>query len=459
MFLCVSLEIQKIVPFNLASRLKGLASTVSDWKVVVMAETAAAAPAVVQVAASQEATTDAVVVVDGAEAPTGEAAEAAVETIEASAEALAPAEDAIPASQPRTPEVATCRRCQQEIQVKDAICTAKFRLELRYTCHPCHAVLSQLQRRGVDIKEVLTEAAAVTFFQDAKNERANGMEGRLCYAQSRALLVQKMVESTTHLEKNGSEGEFQPLSHWMLRGYDCDRIEALAERREHPILGPTFRVDIDKMSKEQIRAITEERLLNIESQARERQQHRAAGGDGSSAAARALPDLGVEVEHVAAAADKKRKSPEEKQAASAAAKAQRQEEKKRQKLERVATSAAAKVLPQLKKCYDKLNEVLDKVSTCGAGLPEAGAEHVQKTKATLEETVKHATHMLAAAAKGQDLNLGTDVLKTEKGLNDILKEGNAAIRSLQFYIRETKESAKAAKAQGGAAKAKAKAKK
>ena len=79
--------------------------------------------------------------------------------------------------------------------------------------------------------------------------------------------------------------------------------------------------------------------------------------------------------------------------------------------------------------------------------------------ATLEETVKHATHMLAAAAKGQDLNLGTDVLKTEKGLNDILKEGNAAIRSLQFYIRETKESAKAAKAQGGAAKAKAKAKK
>ena len=56
---CVSLcflEIQKIVPFNVASRLKGLASTVSDWKVVVMAETAAAAQAVMQVAASEEAT-------------------------------------------------------------------------------------------------------------------------------------------------------------------------------------------------------------------------------------------------------------------------------------------------------------------------------------------------------------------------------------------------------------------
>ena len=41
-----------------------------------MAETAAAAPAVMQVAASQEATTDAGVVADGAEAPTAEAAEA-----------------------------------------------------------------------------------------------------------------------------------------------------------------------------------------------------------------------------------------------------------------------------------------------------------------------------------------------------------------------------------------------
>lgn len=434
----------------------------------------AAATEAVQVDASPEGTIGAMVGVDAAAAQTAEAAdttvvtvdasaevkaaETAVVTADASAEAKAPEEDVIPASQPRTPEVATCRRCQQEVSVKDAMCTPKFRLELRYTCRPCHAVLSQLQRRGVDIKEVLTEEAAVTFFQDAKSERTNGMEGRLCYAQSRALLVQKMVESTTHLEKDGSEGAFQPLSHWMLQGYDCDRIEALAERREHPILGATFRVDIDKMSKEQVRAITEERLLNIESQARERQQRKAPVGDGSSSAAAqpALPDLGLEVDIVAA--EKKRKSPEEKQAAAEAAKAQRQEDKKRQKLERAATSASAKMLPQLKKCCDRLNEVLDKVSTTGAGLPEASVEHVNKTKSTLEETVKNATHMLAAAAKGHELNLGTDVLQTEKGLNGILKDGNAAIRTLQFYIREKKENAKTAKAKSGAAKAKAKAK-
>eukprot|EP00435_Cladocopium_sp_Y103_P063059 s344_g24.t1 len=342
---------------------------------------------------------------------------------------------------------AKCRRCCQDVAIADAMCTPKFRPELRYTCRPCHAVCSQLQRRGVDIKEVLSERAAVTFFVDAKNERANGMEGRLCYAQARALLLQKMIESTTHREREGSQGEFQPLGFWMLKGYDCERIEALAERKDHPILGPTFRIDIEKMSREQIRDITEERLLKIESQARER-KHRSknASGDssGSAAAQPPVPDLGVEVEMVAEGnGNKKRKSPEEKQAAAEAAKLQRQEDKKRQKLERSATSAAAKALPQLKKCAEKLNEWLNKVCAVGAGLPEATAEHVVKIKDTLEATMKNATHMLAAASKGQNLQLEDKELLTEKSLNSILKDSNEAIRSLQFYIRE--EKAKTAK--------------
>ena len=362
---------------------------------------------------------------------------------------------------PAVTDMVKCRRCSQEVAIADALCTAKFRPELRYTCRPCHAVCSQLQRRGVDIKEVLSESAAVTFFVDAKNERANGMEGRLCYGQSRALLLQKMIESTSHVEKDGSDGAFQPLSHWMLQGYDCDRIQALAETREHPILGTTYRVDIDKMSREQIRTITEERLLNIESQARERLQSKNAVCSASSAAApTALADLGVEVEEATVATvatGKKRKTPEEKQAAAEAAKQQRQEDKKRQKLERTATSAAAKLLPQLKKCGERLNDLIGKVSTIGAGLPEATAEDVAKTQKTLEETVKNATHMLGAAAKGQGVQLEADALHTEKSLNTILKDGNGAIRSLQFYIRENKEHKAPKENQTGrAAKAKAK---
>lgn len=159
----------------------------------------------------------------------------------------------------------------------------------------------------------------------------------------------------------------------------------------------------------------------------------------------------MEVDDTPAAREKKRKTPEEKQAAAEAAKQQRQEDKKRQKLERSATSAAAKVLPQLKRCAERLTALVDKVSTIGAGLPEASAQNVANVQKTLEETINNATHMLAAAAKGHGLKLETDALLTEKALNGILKDGNAEIRSLQFYIRENKENLK-----GTAAKAKAK---
>ena len=353
------------------------------------------------------------------------------------------------------PDTVTCRRCSQQVAVAEALCTPKFRPALRYTCRNCHAVCSQLQRRGIDIKDVLSEQAAVTFFQDAKAERCNGMEGRLCYGQCRALLKQKMVETTSFLEKSGAEGAFQPLSHWMLQGYDCDRIAALAECREHPILGATYRVDIDKMSQEQIRSITEERLLHIESQARERQELRSKAPQGAAP----QPDLGIEVEAVTVGDGKKRKSSEEKQAAAEAAKVQKKEDKKREKQERCAASAAAKVLPQMKKCVEKLDAALEKVVREGAGLPEASAEHIAETKKKLEEACKNATQLLTAASKGQNPNLASEVLQSEKDLNGIVKDGNAAIRTLHYYVREKKDAAKAMKQQQVSCATKAKGKK
>ena len=352
-------------------------------------------------------------------------------------------------------DIVTCRRCAQQVAVTEALCTPKFRPELRYTCRNCHAVLSQLQRRGIDIKEVLSEEAAVTFFQDAKAERANGMEGRLCYGQCRAMLKQKMVETTSFLEKDGSEGAFQPLSHWMLQGYDCERIEKLAQHRTHPILGDTYRVDIDKMSNEQIRTITEERLLHLESQARQRQQLRSKALPGEAS----QPDLGIEVEAVTAGDSKKRKTPEEKQAAAEAAKIQKKEDKKLEKQQRGAASAAAKVLPQLKKCSEKLETALEKVSREAVALPEASAEHIAECQKKLEDACKNATQLLTAASKGQNPNLAPELLQSEKDLNGIVKDGNAAIRTLQHYVREQKEAAKGMKLNQVSRAAKAKGKK
>ena len=54
-------------------------------------------------------------------------------------------------------EVATVREA-------DALVTQKFREDLRYTCRSCHAVQTQLQRHGIDLKTVLSEEDVASFF-------------------------------------------------------------------------------------------------------------------------------------------------------------------------------------------------------------------------------------------------------------------------------------------------------
>ena len=155
-----------------------------------------------------------------------------------------------PADSDQTVDVAgeehrvTCRRCAQAAQRSEALETPKFRPELRWTCKACHACQTQLARHGIEIKTLLNESEAVTFFAEARAERENSIDKRLTYAQARGMLKQAMVESSSREDREGSHGAFQPLAYYELKGYDTQRIEELAEYREHPILGATYRVDI-----------------------------------------------------------------------------------------------------------------------------------------------------------------------------------------------------------------------
>ena len=53
-------------------------------------------------------------------------------------------------------EKVVCRRCNQETDPKEALCQDKFRADLRWTCKACHALITQLNRHGVELKTVLT---------------------------------------------------------------------------------------------------------------------------------------------------------------------------------------------------------------------------------------------------------------------------------------------------------------
>ena len=93
----------------------------------------------------------------------------------------------------KTDPMVRCRRCATEVKASEAVEMPKFRLEFRYTCKPCWALNTQMNRHGIEIGKALTEEDAIAFFVEAKEQRLNGSENRLAYHDARALLKQKMV--------------------------------------------------------------------------------------------------------------------------------------------------------------------------------------------------------------------------------------------------------------------------
>ena len=275
----------------------------------------------------------------------------------ASTDAAAPETVATESSESSAPaEKVVCRRCNEETDPKEALSQDKFRADLRWTCKACHALITQLNRHGVELKTVLTETESTAFFQKCKLARMNSADQRLAYSQARGVLKQQMIETASKVSSEGETGQFQPLSFWELKGYNTDKIEASAESRDHPLLGKTYKVEIESTSVQRIHSVTEQRILQMEAEARERALARTAPAPPLSAPM----DLPVALE--AAQASKKRKTPEEKKALQEEAKAQRMADKKRQKTETAACAAAARLLPALKKCHEKMAACNEKIA-------------------------------------------------------------------------------------------------
>ena len=275
------------------------------------------------------------------------------------------------------PVQVTCRRCATVVDRENCVENPKFRMELRWTCRSCHACHTTLQRHGIEMKSLLNEEETVAFFAEAKAVRDNSADKRLSYSQARGVLKQAMIESSSREDREGDFGEFQPLSFWELRGYNVANIEQLAEKRSHPILGDTYRVDITKKSTEFIAKLTEERIVRMESDFRQRQQPVSAAAPSLSGGVPALQlDLPAAEIVKAPSGGKKRKTAEEKQQDKEAAKQAKQEAKKRVKLESTAVATAGKHLPGLQKLTAKLEEATLKAQLHNVPVPPATTELV-----------------------------------------------------------------------------------
>ena len=264
---------------------------------------------------------------------------------------------------------------------------------------------------------------------DAKAERDNTLDKRLCYAQARGILKKRMVESSMKVDREGEEAEYQPLSFWELKGYNTQRIQEQCEdKKEHPLLGTCYAVNISKKSSEHVQQVVEERLLTFESLAKQKVLAASSANAPRPAPVPLTSNMGIDVQVTNQKRKRSEMTEEEKVAAKEAAKAEREETKKRQKAETLASSAAAKLLPKLKATAERLNTAVGKLSQCTVTLPDASAEQVREEQEALQKAVANCTKLLATVSKGGAVDLSAEDLTeaTEKSLNQRLKSANCS---------------------------------
>eukprot|EP00438_Fugacium_kawagutii_P017618 Skav201060 [mRNA] locus=scaffold2848:87266:90539:- [translate_table: standard] len=338
------------------------------------------------------------------------------------------------------------RLCAPSVALKvDAVYNKSHRVDLRYTCKACHALLATFQRRGLQLQSVLSEGQLVKFLVEAKEERSNCEGGRLAFAKGRTMLKKHMVEETLTRQSDSNTGEWQPLSFWELRGYDTAKIQAEAPWEDHALLGRTYKVAVHKDSTETVSTQMERRLVELEEEALRKKS--------TVASAPGVPLLDLPEVNDVAKGNNKRKAatPEEKEAAKQA----RAEQRKAEADYKTAAAAAVKFLPLLKGVLQKLADKKTQLGDLLAQLPDPAQEHMDRVATDLTDTVAKATQLLDKAAKGQSLLSVEVTWKKEKELQAKLREGNAAVRTLQDFKRSQKENA-APKAKAASGKSKKK---
>ena len=248
------------------------------------------------------------------------------------------------------------------------------------------------------------------------------------------------------VDREGEEAEYQPLSFWELKGYNTQRIQEQCEdKKEHPLLGTYYAVNISKKSSEHVQQVVEERLLTFESPAKQKVLAASSANAPRPAPVPLTSNMGIDVQVTNQKRKRSEMTEEEKVAAKEAAKAEREETKKRQKAETLASSAAAKLLPKLKATAERLNTAVGKLSQCTVTLPDASAEQVREEQEALQKAVANCTKLLATVSKGGAVDLSAEDLTeaTEKSLNQRLKSANDAVRTAQAHVKSNKENAPA----------------
>ena len=137
---------------------------------------------------------------------------------------------------------AECLKCGLEKAISDMIKKNK-----KFICKPCNCAASMLSKAiegGFDGKTFLNlpPEDQQEFWRNAAGASKRDLVAQYD-SQLRAIKTQTRSEAEV--------GDFLPLSVWESRGFDVERIKQLTpkeDRKDHPILGETFRVNLSTSS-------------------------------------------------------------------------------------------------------------------------------------------------------------------------------------------------------------------
>ena len=331
-----------------------------------------------------------------------------------------------------------CAKCRTEGDATNFVCRASYRPELRYVCKPCQALSQTLMRNGICIDKVLSENEILYFFQQASEERQNSEHKRLAYSQARAMLKKTVLHEVRKTKAERADAEWQPLTFWELQGYDVQSIALSAPSRQHAVLGTVYKVAIDKEWDETLEVEAEQRVLQIEHDARLRKTGRGqttAPEDGVGHAAVDLPQVAVKEPK----GQKRAATTVEKEEA----KKSKAEARKAEAAQRVASNAGIKNFPSLQAVEDKLQ----KKATQMAKMPDFPAEdlaELEKHSQFLHELCKLVAAFVSSAASGKICEKAP-TWKTDKDLQGHIKRANALVRNANSWLRAYKDHGKGGK--------------
>jgi hypothetical protein len=134
----------------------------------------------------------------------------------------------------------------------------------RWKCGSCNTKLVQLHRKfgGWPLKEfVLNKTDEQLFFQAAKGKDLASLE---------ALIIDTMTETLTESESRSIDGEWNPLSVWVARGYVADEILQTAtsvNSKKSDRWGTIYKIETEKDQIKRCRDIVRARLCELKRKA------------------------------------------------------------------------------------------------------------------------------------------------------------------------------------------------